>query len=365
LTWIISEVRAIANRLPVKIFRDILRCMNSGFEKDNSSKGMTRRDFLFHLRNLGGAVIASKLATPTTSNAQAVEVEAPLEANIGGKYPVTQQNAGKVQSDQESIPDSATLNTPSVKGAEKEISIELERNPGEVPPSLMLHSRHYNLFPQILDLLVSEGYQGVTYTDYWLSMQPGAAPLPEKSIIISIDDLTAVAGQGTWDTFMKMQQDAQARGFPVVFAMNTWPSEKQDEERWAILAELVRRNWIEIASHGSYHTNLNNPMLKLDDYVAEVVDSTRMIEEKTGKKVTAFVTPFGSGYHRPTGTVAPELIDAAKAAGINFIVGILDGRRPLNISDINPESVYYIGRMVPGAYDSLTGFNWEKDHWRP
>jgi hypothetical protein len=337
--------------------------MNSSFDKDNSSKGMSRRDFLFHLRNLGGAAIAAKIISSSTNiEAQDIENKPPYQdTDIGAKYPVPTTNTKK----EVDLVTTEELKVDLDKGTETELSFESERNPGEVPPSLMLHSRHYNLLPQILDLLVAEGYQGVTYTDYWLSMQPGAEPLPEKSIIISIDDLTAVASQGTWDTFIKMQQDAQERGFPVVFAMNTRPNEKQDDDRWAILADLARRNWIEIASHGSYHSNLNNPMFKLDDFRAEIVDSTRMIEAKTGQKVTAFVTPFGSGYDRPTGTVNPRLIDAVKEAGINFVVGILDGRRPLNISDINSESVYYVGRMVPGAHDSLEGFNWEKDHWRP
>lgn len=227
-----------------------------------------------------------------------------------------------------------------------------------VPPSLMLHSRHRWLLPKILDWMVGEGYQGVTYLDYERALL-GQQLLPSKPVIISIDDLVMDRGNPSFAYFVAMKDSLMQAQFRGVFAIITRPHLEQLPERWAQVAEWVN-DGVEFATHTSYHSVLDS--LTQAQMDAEIVDSVAMIESYIPQDVRTLITPYGSGYTRDKG-VLPHVLASAQTANLRFIVGILDGRQAIP-RPIAEDAVFYVGRTKPGLSDTLEGTIHEMTHWK-
>jgi hypothetical protein len=229
-----------------------------------------------------------------------------------------------------------------------------------VPPSLMLHSRHRWVLPDILAYLVAAGYEGITYNDLALALTREIR-LPEKPILISIDDLSPVDGNPSHAYFAAMKDSLVEFGFKGTYAINTRPEDGPDERQWADIASWVA-DGIALETHSAHHSNLDTPSFTRQDYAVEIIDSARMIAARTGVPVQTLFTPYGSGYDRETKLVNPQVVTACQDAGIRFVVGIVDGREPL--STYTPaEDVLYVGRVGPGLTDDLAGAQYEIEHW--
>ena len=229
-----------------------------------------------------------------------------------------------------------------------------------VPPSLMLHSRHRWKLPEMLEYLAEAGFQGITYKDLELALL-GDVTLPENPILISIDDLSPVRGNPSHSYFAAMKETLVEYGFKGTFALYHKPDESPDEAAWEQIAAWVE-DGIAIESHSSYHSNLDRYNLTERDYQIEIVESARVIEERTGQAVRALMTPYGSGYDRETGQLNEKVIATMKEANIRFMVGILDGRDPIP-TDIALDEVIYLGRVGPGLTDDANGALYEMTHW--
>ncbi|HEX2908580.1 MAG TPA: polysaccharide deacetylase family protein [Phototrophicaceae bacterium] len=229
-----------------------------------------------------------------------------------------------------------------------------------VPPSLMLHSRHWRILPDLLSHLKALDYTGVTYHD-WEQAMAGTTALPYHPVILSVDDLSLVAGSPSFEYFERMKNNFLESGFKAVFSIITRPDLPQDDRRWEAVAAWTREG-MELATHTAYHSNLDNARFDAADYESEIVDSAAMIEAQTGYAVRSLVTPFGSGYDITTGTLNPNVLQAARAANLGFIVGISTGQRHVHV-DTQAGDVIYTGRANPGDQYPVNDALYYVKHW--
>jgi peptidoglycan/xylan/chitin deacetylase (PgdA/CDA1 family) len=229
-----------------------------------------------------------------------------------------------------------------------------------VPPSLMLHSRHRWILPDILEYLAEDGYTGITYNDLDLAIA-GEITLPEKPILITIDDLSPVRGNPSHSYFAAMKDSLVEFGFKGTFAVNTWPDDEPDEAQWEEIAGWPD-DGIALETHAAHHSNLDDPNFTESDYQIEIVDSAQYIAQWTQVPVRALVTPYGSGYDHETGMINPNVVAACLQADIRFVVGIIGGRDPIP-KNTAPDEVLYVGRVGPGLTDDLFGARYEIEHW--
>lgn len=253
-----------------------------------------------------------------------------------------------------------------------------------VPPALMLHSGNgYDMsragfLPVLVRSLKEEGYATLTYKGWWDAVVNGQ-PLPEKPLIISIDDLTMVHGNPSFSEFQNMHDYLLENGYVAVFGIITRPRLAQDETRWERIASWVDEGF-ELATHTSEHSNFNRRNgqpredFSQEDYDAEIIDSAEFIFERTAQPVTALITPYGSGFDRSTGEIHGRVANACRQTSIKFVVGINDGRAPLpHTLFSDPQSLIYLGRGTPhptpeskigSAKDAMFGINYWYQSYR-
>jgi hypothetical protein len=224
-----------------------------------------------------------------------------------------------------------------------------------VPPSLMLHSRHWRIFPELLRQLREVGYQGITYQEWEHNS------VPENPILISIDDLSLTAGNPAFEYFERMNQEAAAQSMNVTFGIITRPDEAQDDARWNTLREWIDQG-MEMATHTAFHSNLDNPRFTALDYEAEIIDSAAMIYERTGQPVLTLITPFGSGYDILTQHVNPGVLDAAQAAHLRYVVGITTGLRHVH-GLLQAGDIIYAGRANPSDEFTINDSLYYLQYW--
>jgi peptidoglycan/xylan/chitin deacetylase (PgdA/CDA1 family) len=232
-----------------------------------------------------------------------------------------------------------------------------------LPPSLMLHSRHRWILPDILDYLLENDYTGIHYADFERALL-GYETLPEKPILITIDDLTAVQGQNPviLEYFGAMKDSLVERGIKGSFAHITRPDLAQDDNLWDEFRSWTAHG-IAFETHTSNHGFLGQSGMTQADYDAEIITSAAFITEKIGLPARALVTPYGSGYDMDTDTVTPQVITSCEKAGLRFIVGIVNGRAPIRVP-INTNDVLYVGRVGPGVNNDVYGAQLEIEFWR-
>ena len=256
-----------------------------------------------------------------------------------------------------------TLNTPLIRLSANTDEENEQIPPPEmiaVPPSLMLHSRHRWILPDILEYLAEEGYAGITYNDLDLAIA-GEIILPEMPILITIDDLSPVRGNPSHTYFRAMKDSLVEYGFKGTFAINNWPEDEPDEAQWQEIAGWVA-DGIALETHAAHHSNLDNPNFTENDYEIEIVESAQYIAQWTQVPVRALVTPYGSGYDHETHAINPNVVAACQQTDIRFVVGIIGGRDPIP-KYTDPDEVLYVGRVGPGLTNDLVGARYEIEHW--
>lgn len=231
-----------------------------------------------------------------------------------------------------------------------------------VPCSLMLHSRHHRVLPQILDYVREQGYEGITYAEFEAALM-GRFTLPARPFLLSIDDLAMARGLPSFDHFARMKETLVNYSFKATFGVITRPDVPQDDALWAEVARWPSQG-MALECHTAYHSNLDNPNFETEDYAAEIIEPTRQMQERLGCVVRALITPYGSGYNYQTNLLNPQVVDAARGAGLRFIVGISAGRTPISVP-VRRSSLIYLGRIQPygegqdAAYDAL----WQIGRW--
>lgn len=236
------------------------------------------------------------------------------------------------------------------------------QNPVNVPPSVMLHSRHWKVLPDLLSALSDEGYTGITYLDWEEAMSlNGVTVLPPQPVIISVDDISCEVGNPSFKYFERMKDDFLQVGFKAVFAVITRPNLRQDSKRWDTLASWSGEGF-ELATHTSYHSNLDNPKFIASDYQSEVVDSAAMITERSGEAVRTLVTPYGSGFDLKTGVINPNVLNACQEANLKFMVGITTGQRHVH-GNIEAGDVIYAGRADPSNDNTVADALYYVKYW--
>jgi peptidoglycan/xylan/chitin deacetylase (PgdA/CDA1 family) len=233
-------------------------------------------------------------------------------------------------------------------------SLHAQDNPQTIPapPTLMFHSRHRWLLPEIVNWLVADGFTGITYLDLDKVLR-GEITLPEKPIMITIDDMALDKGNPNFETFVAMHDTLVQAHFAGVFGVITRPDWQQSDERWAQVATWTQQH-IELATHTAHHQVLDNPRWTDADYDIEIMASAHMIAERSGQPVKTLITPYGSGYDQQQNELNPAVMAACQRAGIRFVVGIVEGRQPLALNPAD-DAVLYLGRTVPGPDDTLSG----------
>jgi peptidoglycan/xylan/chitin deacetylase (PgdA/CDA1 family) len=229
-----------------------------------------------------------------------------------------------------------------------------------VPPSVMLHSRHWRILPDLLVRLRDLGYSGVTYRD-WEQAIIGHTTLPEQPVILSVDDVTAVQGSPAFAYFERMKDNFLEAGFGAVFGVITRPDLPQDTERWGRLSAWAGEG-IELATHTAHHSNLDNPSWLVEDYESEIVESAAVIAERTGQPVRTLITPYGSGYDIEHRSINPQVLSACRQANLRFLVGISTGQRHVH-QDNEAGDVLYVGRANPGDEYTVNDALYYVQYW--
>lgn len=255
-----------------------------------------------------------------------------------------------------------------------------------IPPSLMLHSRHGvnvadpNGFLPILKLRLAD--IGATYHTYqtWrdqITNEPDT-PLDTFPVIVSIDDVGPDRYNPHFDVFANMVTFFIENDFHVVLGIVTRSDMPQDDSSWAQLREWAQSGLVELATHSDQHytfsTREGRPRtdVGLEFYQEQITASAERIYEKTLQPVTTLITPFGSGFDSRDETIHPHVETACREAEIKFVVGIVEGRQPLDIDSLTNTTPLYLGRTKPGdaQYDNaataaLNLSAWHTDFYAP
>lgn len=160
--------------------------------------------------------------------------------------------------------------------------------PAESPPDvpvLMYHSIQENgaeyqvteaQLEEQLAWLAQNGYESITSADLlaWMTYR---APLPEKPIMISIDD----GNSSDW-TFLEL---LERYGFEGIFSLPNYAELTASQIR-----TLDRAG--EVCGHTVSHENLST--LSYDDQVYQIFENKKYLEDILGNKITCFAYPFGA-----------------------------------------------------------------------
>jgi len=152
-------------------------------------------------------------------------------------------------------------------------------------PVLMYHSIQQNgaeyqvtqaQLEEQLRWLSQNGYESITSAEFLAWMTYGA-PLPEKPVIISIDDGNA----SDW-VFLEL---LERYGLEGVFSLPNYAELSPREIR-----TLDRAG--EVCGHTVSHQNLST--LSYDEQVYQIVENKKYLEKILGNSVTCFAYPFGA-----------------------------------------------------------------------
>src|SRR5258708_31259929 len=158
------------------------------------------------------------------------------------------------------------------------------------------------------------------------------APIPDHAVVITIDDGYKTARTKAWPLLKEY-------GFPfTVFIYPQYIGHKNGLS-WEDVRTMSRAG-VDFQSHSMTHPLLTHPPKSMSraEYVAwidhELVDSKRIIEEQTGKPVTAIAYPFG-GYDE-------KVVERTKKAGYVAALTCDDGNvtRLTDAWHINRRLVY-------------------------
>jgi peptidoglycan/xylan/chitin deacetylase (PgdA/CDA1 family) len=158
-------------------------------------------------------------------------------------------------------------------------------------------------------------------------------PLPDHSVVITIDDGYKTARTKAWPIL-------KAFGFPVTLYIYTQFVGHKSALSWEDI-EALSREGVDIESHSVTHPLLTHPQKAMTrkEYIAwidhELVDSKKELEAHIGKPVTTLAYPFG-GYDE-------RIVERTKKAGYLAALTCDDGNVTRNTDPwhLNRRLVYH------------------------
>jgi peptidoglycan/xylan/chitin deacetylase (PgdA/CDA1 family) len=223
-----------------------------------------------------------------------------------------------------------------------------------VPPTLMLHTKDRWKLQNIVRWLNDNGYNSINYRTFAQVIR-GEATLPDKPIILTLDD---VGTHFIQPYFMDMIDLIEKGGYKGMLGLVTRQTPSENKETWSKLREVAARGW-QLDTHTTHHWALP-PIKKEDVLQSEIVDSAKMIGDGIDQSPGSLIAPYAD-VRLPNGQMDQRIFDLAKQAGLDFVVGMAQGRH-ITGDEMPP---YYLGRVGVGV-DSvqtawwITHFNLEK-----
>lgn len=162
--------------------------------------------------------------------------------------------------------------------------------------------------------LKAQGYQSVSLSQVAEALTKGPAELPDKALILSVDDGYKAGALGA--------EAFEAHGFRGVFFVNPGSLGRGSFMDWQACRELEKRGH-EVASHTLTHGKLPKPLAgqtpaKYRAWVdKELVEAKRRLDKELGHPVTALAYPYGA-YN-------PAVGQAALRAGYTMHFTVSDG----------------------------------------
>lgn len=167
-------------------------------------------------------------------------------------------------------------------------------------------------FREELDYLEQNDYHVIPLTDLVAYLRGDHRSLPPKAVVITVDD-------GWLCAYTQMAPELRRRNMPwTLFVYPKIVGRGSHALTWPLIAEMAAGG-VDIESHTYTHSFLtleNNGSVKADAYAAflndELVESRKMIEEKTEEPVRFLSYPYGD--------YDPTVIGAAEAGGYEAAV---------------------------------------------
>ena len=192
-----------------------------------------------------------------------------------------------------------------------------------------------------LDWLKAQGYESVSLAQVDDAAAHGPARLPEKALILSVDDGYKAGALGA--------AAFEAHGFKGVYFVNPGALGRGAFMSWDDCRSLERRGH-EVASHTLTHGKLPKPLPGQDPagYKAwvfkELVEAKRLLEKELKHPVTALAYPYGA-YN-------PAVSRAALAAGYATHYTVSDGvNESASLDPLRLRRILLMGHPSQAAFE--------------
>lgn len=150
----------------------------------------------------------------------------------------------------------------------------------------------------------------------------GQRMMPERPVLVTFDDGYANNYEIAFPVLKELNVKANIfLVYETIDRHNAWHDPKTEPWikmlTWDQVFEMLNSGLVDMGSHTMKHRNL--PTISLEEARWEMAESKKRLEEKLGRRMTAFAYPYGAGaYH-------PEVRKAALEAGYLFDFGIKQG----------------------------------------
>ena len=165
-------------------------------------------------------------------------------------------------------------------------------------------------FDQQMAYLAEEGYHTITL-DEMMDAAENGTPLPEKPVVITLDD-------GYVDNYEYAYPILKKYGFKAtIFLINDFTGVYPNYLTWEQIHEMQDSGLIDFESHTMTHANLSE-LTSRDELHHEIADSREALSKKLGKKVDYIAYPGG----RVTDAVEEVTRDAGYRGGFTVHYGL-------------------------------------------
>ncbi len=144
---------------------------------------------------------------------------------------------------------------------------------------------HPKQFDRQMKYLAENGYHAITPKEL-LDAWQGGAPLPEKPVVITLDDGYADNYENAFPILQKY--NLKATIFLVPNFLSTYPNYMT----WEQVKEMNGSDLIDFESHTMNHVELNK--IRPDERWKELKDSKTILEQRLGKSIDFIAYPCGS-----------------------------------------------------------------------
>ena len=140
-------------------------------------------------------------------------------------------------------------------------------------------------FDQQMAYLAEEGYHTITL-DEMMDAAENGTPLPEKPVVITLDD-------GYVDNYEYAYPILKKYGFKAtIFLINDFTGVYPNYLTWEQIREMQDSGLIDFESHTMTHANLSE-LTSRDELHHEIADSREALSKKLGKKIDYIAYPGG------------------------------------------------------------------------